>query len=244
MDFLQGDLSAKKSWFFHETGMVALGAAIHCATCKHVVTSINQEWSRSDLHQGNEPSTHLNWAYANGMGYLISDQNALVAQNQIQKGTWKSLDVNKSADVVQGKVTSLWIEHGANVRDGSYVYSVYPSMSESALLELSKNPDFTVLSNTADIQSVIFPKEKMVQAIFHDEGSVQWEQGEAFITASDNVAIQLQERNGRLFISIADPDQDTHKVKIAWKWGKFSGKKTIRFRKAPYAGTSLTFEVE
>ena len=240
MDFQQRELSAKKSWFFHEKGMVALGAAVTCKTCRHPITSINQEWSKGELKQGAEPRTRQVWVHANHMGYLIPDDLNLVVQDKIQEGNWKSIDVNKKDEVVKGKITSLWIEHGAKVHNGTYAYSVYPEVSESQIQELSRKPDFTVVANSASTQAVLFPGENMIQSVFHQKGTVEWDNENSWIKVSHHCVVQLREINGKLFLSAASPDREISRLKVEYSWKGKTGEQTIHFKKGNYAGDSVT----
>jgi chondroitin AC lyase len=254
MDFRERKLSAKKSWFFSDRGVIALGAGVGCSGCGTLATSINQEWSKGEMTYGNARQSFRlvdgkksvsgsSWAHANGVGYLVP-AGQLVLQNQEQVGSWKSIARALPADPVKGKVTSLWIEHGENPSGRTYAYAVYPGASESEMKRLSAKPDFTILSNTPAIQAVSFRDrdgEEVVQAIFHSPGTLSW--GLNHVTVKQPCAIlvrtpRMQVAYPVLFVS--SPGQDQTQIEITAKVSSFIDRTfRVRMPQGQYAGATV-----
>ncbi len=259
MDFRKGRLSAKKSWFFFEKGMVALGAAIHCEGCLPVNTTLNQEWAQTpiqysfknqsnrvaSLSEGKASANNLAWALANGTGYLFLDHNNVTLQTTEQVGSWKSLAVQLSADPVKGKVTSLWIDHCSNPLHDSYAYAVLPNISEKDLQKDALQPPFSILANTEEIQAVEFNKEKSIQVIFYKAGTLTFNEGKSWIKVDAPLALQFRFSIEKNSLSVSAPNQKVSTAKISWHIEHYgAGSKTILFPKSQYAGQSQTLVLQ
>jgi chondroitin AC lyase len=211
-------LHGKKSWFFHDEGMIALGADISLYKEQNTKTSINQEWSKGNLIYGlkkdsdelelaegnievNEPA----WVWAQGMGYDLIAPNRFVIQNKEQTGNWKSIADFLSEETIKGKVTSLWIEHGLNYSD--YAYAVYPEISKDDFRQRLKNPKFKILSNTGKIQAVSF-ENNILQIIFHSPGKLSTEVLDNLSIEVDKpVAVMIKKNKSGLSLSTSAPNQ-------------------------------------
>jgi len=237
-DFKRDDLSGRKAYFFNQKGMVSLGAAIHCQRCGEVHTTLNQDWAP----ESSTPTVGLGvgstWAKVGDIGYLAVD-GTLQQKIAIQSGTWNALYPQLSSELVSGKISTLWIDHGQNPTDGRYAYAVYPGASVTTLQVLSQKPDFLVLSNTRDVQAVYFPDQGLVQAVFYSAGKISWKDGRS-VSVDRPCAVQLRVGQGPSAITgtVADPAQVQSQVQIC-----VSGLtcRTISLPRGLNAGASVAF---
>lgn len=226
MDFSRDRLSGKKSWFFFDKGMIALGAGIECRGCLPVLTSINQEWSKDSIKYGSKKLglekvlesgslifKDLSWAHSNQVGYIFLSDEKVVIQNTIQTGSWKSLGIQLSDAPLSGKVTSLWIMHSNNLINDQYAYAVLPNLTALETQAMAKQPTFKILSNTQEIQALEF-EQKIIQATFFKPGKLSWNNGKSWISVDRPVIIQLRNKNNSLELSAASPSQDVEYVRI------------------------------
>jgi chondroitin AC lyase len=98
LDYKNRLLNLKKSWFFFDQGMVALGADISAYSSPLNLTSVNQEWSKgpvswgktsleeSTVESGKVETAEGAWAYSAEVGYHFIKGKKIVIQNQDQKG--------------------------------------------------------------------------------------------------------------------------------------------------------------
>jgi len=264
-EFKSDSLSGKKAWFFHDSGMVALGTDLQCNHCKPVYTSLNQEWSQSPIVYGlgkSKKSVSLDygkkeldtkklvWAYSNKMGYLIVNDkrraSKIVLQNIDQDGTWKSLAAQLPDNAIRGKVTSLWIDHGSEVKNGSYAYAVYPGIEPKKFQALKKTPDFEILANTPTVQAVYFPKDDLVQAIFYQAGKVESKKFHFKLNVDSPIALQLRKKENANFFSLSasSPDQQTKSVMVGFSWKGYDDQMAKMILPAgTYAGSSMTLDI-
>ena len=98
----------------------------------------------------------------------------------------------------------MGIDHGTNVKNEKYAYTVFSNMDKADLAKTEKKPPYQILSNTEDIQSVQF--NAYTSIVFHQPGTIKINNK---IKLSSNVpAILLCKVNHtQLDISICDPTQ-------------------------------------
>lgn len=230
MDYSRDSLSAKKSWFFGDEAMVALGAGLTCPQCADVRTSINQEWSKTPIQYGKLQSNAeetlesgqksfptKSWFIANDTAYVVHYGGTVQFSNAIQKGSARSIDASKSTQIVSGKVTSLRLGHTPNPKNSSYAYQVYPNVSE--LNELNqKMKNVIIITNLPNVQAVHFRSEKMIQVIFHTPGILKIDETSSVIVNQPIALVLRMKANGKLSVAASDPSQrlSTLNVKINW----------------------------
>jgi len=239
MFFVRQNLSARKAWFFHEGGMLALAGALDCQTCEHPVsTSVNQEWSRGPVSfavskpDGNPSSLETLEAgrreieapariEANGVGYLVFGPKRITLENVVQKGSWKKLDVNKSDREVSGKVIHITLEHGTRPDHSEVVYEVFPGLTGEPLREKQLHPDFEVLENSYYRQAAYFEKEKLLQAAFYWPGKVSTrDPAGAELEVDSPCVVQLREKTTGMDLVVRAVLDQPVQVKYRWRGGK------------------------
>lgn len=246
MDFKHRLLALKKSWFFHDQVMVALGAGITGFHWQNTQTTINQEWSKTPiiyndlvLDSGKVDIAQGSWAYANGVGYQLLNGKRFHLQNSLQKGSWRKLAQQMKDEVVEGKVTSLWIEHGKGPATDTYAYAVFPAMELSAFKEKLDRPDFSILSNSQDLQAVKF--ENQWQIIFHNKGKILLNH-ELSLEVDKPVAVLLKKIKARWRMHLSAPNQKVTVVNVLLKQGNTTLlRKRLVMPQEQMAGSSLTY---
>lgn len=259
MHFQREKLSAKKSWFFFEHGMIALGAGVECRDCLPVRTTLNQEWSKTDLvyaqgtdtralSEGEAEGRDIRWLRANDVGYLLLSPAHVKLSNREQVGSWRSIAAQLSADPVRGKMTTIYLDHGrraGGLEKNDYAYAVLPGISEGDLAREAALPSFEVLSNTEAVQAVAYARVAGVpfstaQAIFHRPGKLVWDEGGSTLEVDQPCAIQVRKDGAQVRLTISAPDQTARAVSV-----RFSAIGTAPLRKrvtTPADGSSLTIE--
>ncbi len=228
LDFRRTGLSARKSWFFFDGGMVALGAGVKSSGKYPVVTTLNQEWSKSPmlyataadpakvatLDSGKTAPAALKWAHANDVGYLFVGENEATLKNEVQTGSWRLLGFQLPSTPVAGKVASLWLNHSKAL--DHYAYAVLPGLSTAETAAASDRAPFTVLSNTTDVQAVEFAGAKMVEAAFFSGGELRW--GNSSLESNRPAAVLFRQSGAGCSLTVSNPDQVSRSVKIRWRY--------------------------
>lgn len=102
----------------------------------------------------------------------------------------------------------MWFEHGKSPKNGSYSYVLLPHKTSEETAGYAKDPNISILSNTAKLQAV---KENTINAL----GIVFWEAGNFdSITVSEPLIVMVQETDGEYAISFCDPTQKLQSAQI------------------------------
>ncbi len=162
------DFKARKSWFFFDGRIVALGAGISTEfdTQKDgaITTTINQcllkgpvlaaSAENTTAIKGRQSLTDLQWALHDSVGYLLLQPACVTLGGEEQKGSWKNVYEAASPDPVAKEIFSIWIDHESQPKDATYAYMILPSVSEEQMKKYSKSPGVEIIQNTSDMQAV------------------------------------------------------------------------------------------
>ena len=191
MDFDNGELTAKKSYFFFHNSMVCVGSHIACRIKAPVVTSIAQhriseETLKWNLERDQVTCGSFSWK-------IISAPNStLRAGVREVAGDWKKVSQRFSTKAVTGKIFFVSLDHGQCPKAGSYAYSVSYKGGKQ---------DHILLPGSSDAIHAV-AKDGIVMVVFYEPGSIILPDG-IELTAKQPVLLML--RNDKLYA--ADPSQ-------------------------------------
>lgn len=207
LDFVSqdGELSARKSWFFTPDAVVCLGAGITCASGAGVRTVVENRNLGSDgtqvlLADGRPVSSGTvtaNWLHLEGTGgYVLLDRAAVTLSREDRTGSWSGIDTGADTHGTTTPYTRrfqrILLDHGTDPANASYAYAVLPGASPWQ----TRAARFRVLANTADVQAVALPGG-IVAASFFAAGSA----GELSVSGPASVLLRGNT------VAIADPTQ-------------------------------------
>jgi hyaluronate lyase len=173
-------VTAKKSWFFFDDEIVALGGDIDCNTSYATHTIVNQ-WPLSSptapLFVDNTQeltalgeSTAFNdpsWAHCDGMGYYFPGNQAVRGSRQNQSGRW--CDIGKSGldpTVHTKPFLTLWFDHGTNASNQTYAYAILPRKTKAEMEAYAAGSPITVLAHDNTVHAVRDNHLDAVGAVF------------------------------------------------------------------------------
>lgn len=249
-------LTARKSWFFFDDEIVALGADIDDPTANSpVFTSLNQvlldgSITVSDatggqrvLGLGSAPASlsGKSWIQHDNMGYVMLDStNRTSVQAAMQS----------SSTGITLPVFSAWIDHGTKPVNATYAYAVVPDKSVEEIAAYSNELPITILANTANVQAVRHNGLGQTQIAFFAAGSL-WIDASTKITVSQPCALIIKQSGDQLTITAADPRQGTTALAIdvnrqitgagvTWNATTQTSRISFALPAAPIAGSSIT----
>lgn len=200
--------TGRKSYFYFDDEMVALGAGIS-STSEHAVhTTVNQGAARSNASVGGKAvrpgtdsvATRASWAYNDEIGYVFPEGGPLKVSNKEQTGSW--LD----RDPVKRNAFTLFFDHGTTPDGADYAYIVLPGATPSKVRSYAAKPAVKILRNDEQVQAVRHPRLRLTIATFHAAGSLDLGSGRALRV--DQPAIVILDEDGRsAVVSVANPDQ-------------------------------------
>lgn len=220
-------VQAKKAYFFADGQMLCLGAGIKAIRTQQVVTSVNQCHLRGDVFIGGEENiagakfgdslmtiknNNLKWAYHDGVGYIFPAGGNITFKNAIQTGSWKSINVNGSEEVVRKPVFSLWFNHGTAPKDDSYYYIVSPGHSLENFRQKIGVNRFKVLKNDKNLQVVKHQQRYFI--IAYKPGTIELEDG-LQISSDSKAVIMIEEKDNGYQFSLSDPTHQQNEVNIS-----------------------------
>jgi len=190
-----GDFVARKSYFFFDRGFAALGSGITSTGrhSEHVVTTVTQ-WAAPEAGRplvlsgdrrigsasGDASWPNVRWAWHDGVGYLFFKPVTLHGHRR-------------------GKLTTLWLDHGAAPRDAQYAYIVLPSATENETARLATELPLRVLRQDKEVHAL---EESDGGAL----GAVFWQAGKAAGISADAPAVFYREkRDSGQMIAVANP---------------------------------------
>ena len=203
---------AKKSWFFFEGGIVALGAGVEDAGGLPVYTSVNQSLWRTDVSlpgglvaaRGQRELTEPTWVHHDGIGYVFPDTGSrLTLKADGQSGSWREIDNNASSATVTKDVFSLWFDHGTDT--GDYEYIVVPAKTAAEMAEYAANLSLRTLVNSTVLQAVTDTESLATGATFFRAGVLSIEPGLAIRVDGPCIVLIRRTSDAELEIHVSSP---------------------------------------
>ncbi|WP_302812982.1 polysaccharide lyase family 8 super-sandwich domain-containing protein, partial [Victivallis vadensis] len=192
-------LRANKAYFFFGDLFLALGAGIENLAPEYdgnIFTTVEQT-----LKKGNNPVVRkhgVEWVENNGFVYGVLPQatSGKIAHKSEKRMTgWRKLsEANRGVEENEVELFSMWIDHGREVKDGSYAYFVSCDGKVPERL-----PE--ILSNTVKVQAARLGNT--VEAVFYD-ASAGLETPFGAVTVSAPCALAAKFREGKVELAVAD----------------------------------------
>ncbi|MDF2441096.1 MAG: chondroitin lyase, partial [Abditibacteriota bacterium] len=215
MHLLREPLAARKAWFYFDDEFVCLGAGISSTSENTVLTSVNQALLSGEvrvsgqaaaLARGEHELPNAQWVWHDGVGYLFPRPARVHVKNEAQRGSWA--EIGAGADTpVSRDVFSVWLDHGTRPSESTYEYIVVPNSTPQTLAARTKTRTnaLEVVSNTPMLQAVRHRGAKVLQAVFHQAGTLAG--GPGWTVAADHPCLlQLREVAGGLQVTVANPE--------------------------------------
>ncbi|MEO3851655.1 polysaccharide lyase 8 family protein [Streptomyces sp. B8F3] len=223
-------LRARKTWFFLDDAVVALGADITAADGRVIETTVENRSLRGDgepafvvdgRRQPGEAGwerdfARARWAHLEGTGgYVFLDGgagNRLRALREERTGAWR--DINTGADT-GGSTTphtrrylTLWLDHGTSPAGARYAYALLPAASRVATAAWSARGPVRVAANDAAAQAVEIPHLGLTAAHFWAPATA------AGIRSGGPATVLLQRRGDTISLAVSDPGHTATEVHL------------------------------
>ncbi len=221
-------LAGKKSWFFFDDKMVALGAGITSGSDGAVETivdnrKIDAAGDNALVVNGKAQPTALatspttladvRWAWLDGnivhsgIGYYFPAPVSLDALRERRSGSWRAINEGGPTASHTNHFVSLALAHGTRPAAASYAYVVLPNQTEASMARYAARPDIVVLANTASVQAVIDTSIDVVGANFwtNSATTVNDQHGVAWLSTAQQASVTTQQRGSELDVAVSDP---------------------------------------
>ncbi|MEV0195108.1 polysaccharide lyase 8 family protein [Nonomuraea sp. NPDC050691] len=202
---LESTLEAFKSWFFLDDAVVCLGAGITARDGVPVETVVDNRRTGAPL------TVEGAWAHLEGHGGYVLPGGPPLRTLQERRtgpgGTTRDYTSTTARDY-----TTLWLDHGTDPREASYVYLLLPGATEERTRARAADPGWArVLANTARRQGVHVPSLGLIAVNFWNPGTA------GPLTASAPCAVLVRELpDGTATLTVADPRCDLDELTVTW----------------------------
>ncbi|MGW7412222.1 polysaccharide lyase 8 family protein [Streptomyces sp. NPDC054863] len=211
-------LRARKSWFFLDNAVVALGAGITASDGRTVETIVENrnlhangtpqllvDGVRRSAAPGRPAGLHrAHWAHIEGVGgYVFPERTPLHTLREQRTGVWRDLntgaDTGGSTTPVTRRYLTLWIDHGTSPAAASYAYALLPGASPATTAAWRLSRPVHIAANDTGAQAVEDRRLGLTAVTFWQPGTA------AGITSSGPASVLVRRRNGSVSVAVADP---------------------------------------
>ncbi|MEO6529803.1 MAG: polysaccharide lyase 8 family protein [Specibacter sp.] len=221
-------MAARKTWFYGQDMVVALGADIKTASGSRVESIVEHRNlgaaggqaitvdGRTHTAPAGTPVVHAQatWAHVEGTGgYLLLGGEPLTVLREQREGSWKKVNTGGTAATTSRQYATLLIDHGAAPRGAGYAYAILPGASARETAKASRKAP-RILRNDAVAQGLEF-SNKETAAIF-------WQAGTVGAISSDRAAcVQFNGNPGQGTLAISEPTQTAASLTVTLQGFKY-----------------------
>ncbi|MCN9240297.1 polysaccharide lyase 8 family protein [Streptomyces sp. RY43-2] len=207
---LESTLEARKSWFCADDAVICLGAGITCADGVPVETVVDNR----NLGEGGAPSLVRGhgWAHLDGHGgWVLPEGGDLHTLREERTGAWADINTSSSPERRTRSWQTLWLDHGTDPHDASYVYLLMPGATRGQVAARAADHRWlTVLRNDATCQAVAVPSLGLTAANFWQAATVDG------LTASAGASVLVRRQGRTATLCVSEPPRTGQPVEIAW----------------------------
>ncbi|MBK3639825.1 polysaccharide lyase 8 family protein [Streptomyces sp. MBT33] len=209
LEGLGSTLRARKSWFCLADAVICLGAGIGCADGVPVETVVDNrnlgEGGTQEFVRGRD------WAHLEGHGGWVVPHGDLRTLREDRTGAWSDINTTSTDERATRRWQTLWLDHGTDPEDASYLYLLMPGASRRAVAARAADRHWlTLLANDATRQAVHVRSLGVTAANF-------WQPGTAGPLTSSAPASVLLRRHGRTAtLCVSEPTRTGEPLEIIW----------------------------
>lgn len=162
MELDRDGLKALKFWLFADSAVVCLGSGITSDSILNVTTTIEQCRSRGGCQVLEGDDVRV---LHNGIGYIIWDKQGggYTLKNEMANGCWYDVMRMYGKEPVEGKVFTLYLNHGRKVDNAGYCYAVVPETNMCGLRSFNTG-NYRIVRNDSIMQVVYVEKTRICWA--------------------------------------------------------------------------------
>ncbi|MET7638654.1 polysaccharide lyase 8 family protein [Streptomyces sp. NPDC005438] len=225
LEGLGSTLRAHKSWFCVDDAVICLGAGITAKDGVPVETVVDNrnlgeagtatltvDGVRGDDAAGRRTLRGVRGAHLAGHGGWVFPEGArLHVLRESRTGAWSDINTGSSTDKVTRDYLTLWLDHGVDPEDASYLYALMPGATPATLAARAHDRHWLrVLANTSAQQAVELPRLGVVAANFWSAGTVAGLR----VSAPSSVLLRRSGRVARLALS--NPTRSGRSWELRW----------------------------
>ena len=156
------------------------------------------------------------WAWIEGnRGFIFLGDNKVVAERVAENKLFAGFsEATQNHDKTKPFMT-LYIDHGVDVKNGSYAYAIIPNSTAEETKAVSENPGIEIISQTDSLHAVRDTETGTILASVMKPSEVA---GFKFMTPC--CAVIKQDSDGNYDVYVSDPNQTQKTIKVQVPEGK------------------------
>ena len=216
MELVRQGIGGKKSWFFVDGLVVALGAGISSTLDGEITTSLDQRIYRSKaaVQESGDVVYDLLYstkaAWHDSIGYRSLDGEPFYVQVQKRNGNWKEIGTSKEQE--NAPVMSLWRSHGVRPKDAGYAYSVAVNVGRDDFLKDADKNGAEILENSSRAQVVQVASKSFVAGTLYESQKIQF--GSVRLSFSGPCVFLVELQGKKMKLVLADPTKKQSSLKV------------------------------
>ncbi len=232
MDYVRDGVLAKKAWFIFNDQIICLGAGISSESGIPLATTVKQTFlngkvivktdSEKTIPAESAESLSPRWILHDGAGYYFPNGGNLKLETKTVTGSWNRVALMYKDEPIKAGIFKLWFEHSPNPDGQTYAYCIVPQASANKMRQMEVAPTFKILSNDANIQSVISADGNIGGIVFYHAGKAKLLGG---IETDQPCVLMVKREGNRLAVSVSDPTQKLEKLRLTFD-GKYQVSET------------------
>jgi hyaluronate lyase len=220
-----GEFRAKKSWFFFDDKVVALGTVWPDAEQIRVETIMDNRMlnaigdnrltvetegrAASFVDVGVPVVLETRWIHLAGnvpgadIGYAFPQPATLRILREERSGSWREIDAKGPDEALRRHYITTWFEHDAYPARSEYAYVLLPGRTVEQTADYAASPSVEIMSHSPEVHAIAEPAKGRFAAHF-------WENARRAvgpIFCDGRATILLQEDDDRVDLWVADPTQ-------------------------------------
>ncbi|UUU30674.1 polysaccharide lyase 8 family protein [Streptomyces sp. CA-210063] len=213
---LGSTLQAHKSWFCVADAVVCLGAGISCSDGVPVETVVdNRNLGERDDTAPQALVHGRRWAHLEGHGgWVFPDPPGGTPRTlrEDRTGAWSDINTTSTAERRTRRWQTLWLDHGTDPVNATYVYLLMPGASRHAVaVRAADRRWLSILANDSTCQAVHVPSLGLTAANF-------WQAGTAGpLTASAGASVLVRRRGRTATLCVSEPPRTGEPIEITWR---------------------------
>ncbi|MES5817266.1 polysaccharide lyase 8 family protein [Streptomyces sp. RG80] len=207
---LGSTLVARKSWFCAADAVICLGAGITCTDGVPVETVVDNR----NLGEGGTQTfvRGHGWAHLEGHGGWVLPYGEPRTLREDRTGAWADINTLSMPERATRRWQTLWLDHGTDPTDASYVYLLLPGASRREVAARAADRRWlSVLANDEVCQAVRVPSLGLTAANF-------WQAGTAGpLTASAGASVLVRRRGRTATLCVSEPPRTGEPLETTWE---------------------------
>jgi len=123
----------------------------------------------------------------------------LKAKREVQRGSWHDMSDSQSAAIHAHPFLTLWFDHGAQAKGGSYAYAILPRKTAAETEAYAASEPVTILAHDSRAHAVRHNARNALGVVF-------WEPGTVGKVSADRACIAYYEETAEgLTLAVSDP---------------------------------------